>query len=324
MKECCICHTLKPLTRFSKNEATVDGRSAMCVACTQAVREENARVWETLRQEQGTRLEQLQCQGCGRVLPIERFTRTRERKKGYRYYCKDCAREKEEQIFQRWEQQRRNALFEFSLDAPTEKACRMCGRVLPLSLFWGRQASKDGHSHYCKDCQTKKSKERKKRLKEQGFPEELIPAQKHCSHCKRVLPQVMFYRDSTSSTGLDRWCTDCKKEYDKQYRSRPQVKQKHYEYNRLPEVMERKRIRARTYQKKPAVKERVRAYKKQYRKRDYVKEKRRAYDRQRYQRPEVKQKKKERDSRPEAKARRRKSTHEWYMRKKAQQQKQST
>lgn len=320
-KECSICHVVKPLRQFSKNEATVDGRSAMCIACTHKVREENARVWETLRLEKAATPKQLTCQDCGRVLPIDYFTRTRERKKGHLYYCKDCARKKEQRIFQRWEQQRKNASFEFSLDTPTEKACRACGRVLPLSEFWGRQASKDGHSHYCKDCQTKKSKERKKRLRQRGFPAELIPAQNKCNHCERVLPQVMFYRDSTTRTGLDRWCIDCRKAYDKEYRSRPEIRQRHREYCRRPEVLERQRNRKKVYQRKPEVQARIRVYKRDYQKRPYVREKRRIYDRLRYQRPEVKQKKKERDSRPEAKARRRKSTHAWYMRKKAQQEK---
>ena len=320
LKECHICHTLKPLSSFTKNETTVDGHSEMCTACTGVVREEYAQAWSQLRQEKGTVIE-LECHGCGRTLPIEMFTRTKERKKGHRYFCKECSKEKEKQIFQRWDQERKKAQFEFSLDTPTEKACRLCGRVLPLSEFWVREASKDGLAHYCTACDTKKKKERNKRLKERGFPEELLPVEKQCGLCKKVLPRIMFYRNSTLSDGLDSRCIDCRESYDKEYLSRPEVKQKKYAYNRRPEVMERKRIRARTYQQKSEVKERVRVYKREYKKRPYVREKRRANDRKRYQRPDVKQKKKERDSRPEAKARRRKSTHEWYMRKKAEQKK---
>lgn len=321
-KECYICHTLKPLSSFTKNETTIDGHSAMCTACSSKVREENAQIWERLRQEKGTVLEHLQCQGCGRILPIEMFTRTKERKKGHRYFCKECSREKEKQIFQRWDQDRKKAQFEFSLDAPTEKACKLCGRVLPLSEFWARQASKDGYGHYCKVCDDKKKKEWRKRSRERGFPEDRIPVEKQCGLCKRILPRIMFYRDATSSTGLDSRCIECRKSYDTQYRARPEVKQRQSAYKRRPDVMERGRIRARAYQKRPEVKERVRVYKREYKKRPYVREKRRASDRKRYQRPDVKQKKKERDSRPEAKARRRRSTHEWYVRKKAEREKQ--
>lgn len=322
LKECCICHTLKPLSKFTKNVAIVDGHSEMCIACTGVHRSENAQAWAQQRQQKGALIEQMQCHGCGRTLPIEMFTRTKERKKGYLYYCKDCSREKEKQIFQRWEQERKKAQFEFSFDAPTEKACKICGKVLPLSEFWARKASKDGLAHYCKTCYTLKEKERNKRLKERGFPEDKIPAEKQCTYCKRILPRIMFNRDATSSTGLDSRCKDCRKSYGILYHKRPEVKQRKSAYKKRPEVMEKIRIRARAYQQRPEVKERVRVYKREYKKRDYVREKRRADERKRYQRPDVKQKKKERDSRPEAKARRRRSTHEWYMRKKAEREKQ--
>jgi hypothetical protein len=323
MKECHICHSLKPLSSFTKNETTVDGHSEMCTACTGVVREEYAQVWLQLRKEKDEVIEQLQCHGCGRTLPIKMFTRTKERKKGYRYYCKECSREKEKQIFQRWEQERKKAQFEFSLDTLTEKACKLCGRVLPLSEFWAREASKDGYAHYCKECDNKKKKKWKKRTRERGFPEDRIPAEKQCGQCKRILPQIMFYRDATTSTGLDSHCIECRKSYYKQYRACPEVKERQSAYKRRPEVMEKSRIHARIYQQRPEVKERVREYKREYKKRPYVKEKRRIYDRKRYQRPDVKQKKKEYDSRPEAKARRRRSTHEWYIRKKTEREKQS-
>jgi len=242
LKECHICHTLKPLSSFTKDEATVDGHSEMCMACTTIVREENANAWSQQRQEKGEIIKELQCHGCGRTLSIEMFTRTKERKKGYQCFCKECSRGREKQIFQRWDRDRKKAQFEFSLDAPTEKACKLCGRVLPLAEFWARQASKDGLSHYCKACYTRKKKERNKRLIERGFPVEKIPAQKQCGLCKRILPQIMFYRNATTSTGLDSNCKDCRKSYDKLYRARPEVKQKRFEYEHSPSRMERKRM----------------------------------------------------------------------------------
>jgi hypothetical protein len=318
MKECHICHNLKPLSSFTKNETTVDGHSDMCVACARVVREEYARAWSQLRQEKGMDIDQMQCHSCGRTLPIEMFTRTKERKKGYRYICKDCSRVKDARLFQQWNHERKKAQFEFSLDIRTEKACKRCGRILPLTDFWARQASKDGYSHYCKACENDKKKIWRQEVRERGFPEERIPAEKQCGHCKRILPQVMFYRDAASATGLDSRCIECRKSYDRQYRARSEVKLKQAAYKRRPDVMEKGRIRARMYQQRPEVKERVRAYRREYKKRPYVMEKRRTYDRIRYQRTDVKQKKKERDAKPEAKARRRKSTHAWYMRKKAE------
>jgi hypothetical protein len=318
-KECSICHTLKPLSNFVKNKSFIDGYNGMCIACTKMVRKEDEQIWERLRREKGTILEKMQCKDCGRILPIEMFTKLKGRKKGYRYYCKECSHTREKKIFQLWDQQRKKEQFEFSLDSQVEKTCKICGQVLPLSKFWNREASKDGHSHYCISCASKKLKERDKKLREQGFPEERIPVEKRCSLCKRILPRAMFYKDSTTSTGLDSRCIDCRKIYDNEYNARPEVKKKKYEYCRRPEVMEKNRLHAREYQKRPEVKERVKAYKKEYKKRPYVKEKLRAYERMRYQRPKVKQKKKEYDSRPKARERRRRSTAAWRLRKKAEQ-----
>jgi hypothetical protein len=324
-KECQICHVLKPVSSFTININSKDGYGGMCSVCRKKYRQESIGIWTAQRINDTKRivLTQKQCRICDRVLPLEMFSRTKDRKKGYLDHCKDCYRQREKQIFSRWEQERKKTQFEFSLDVPTEKACKTCGKVLPLSEFWAREASKDGFSHYCKACFNKKEKERNKRLKERGFPEDQIPAEKQCGHCKRILPRIMFYRDATSSTGLDSRCIECRKSYGKQYHARPEVKQRKSAYKRRPEMMEKSRIRASMYHKRPEVKERVRVYKREYTKRDYVSEKRRADERKRYQRPDVKQKKKERDSRPEAKARRRRSTHEWYMRKKAEREKQN-
>lgn len=316
LKECSICHTLKPLSSFSKNKTTLDGHSQMCTSCVIKVREENATVWSSERKEKGVIVREQRCSACERVLPISMFSKDRERKSGYYDICKACYRKKERAVFSRWERQRKKEAFDFSLDTLTEKKCLSCGRVLPLSNFWRRQASKDGYNPYCRECLLQKDKERDQRLKQQGFPEERLPLEKQCRQCLRILPRASFRRNCLVPDGLDPYCTDCRDVYYKKYITRPEVKKRIAEYRRKPEVLEKKRIRAREYQQRPEVKERVREYKKDYRKRDYVRVKRNAYNRMRYQRPEVKQKKKEYDSRPEAKARRRRSTHAWQMRKK--------
>ncbi|MBN2599511.1 MAG: hypothetical protein JXA75_03135 [Candidatus Thermoplasmatota archaeon] len=320
LKECSICHTLKPLSSFSKNKSTLDGHSQLCTSCVIKVREENATVWSLERKEKGVMVREQRCSVCGRVLPISMFSRDRERKSGYYEVCKACYRKKERAVFSRWEKQRKEAAFEFSLDTVTEKVCLSCGRVLPLSGFWRRKASKDGYNPKCIECLTRKDKERKQKIKQQGFPEERLPLEKQCRQCLRILPRASFRRNCLSPDGLDSYCKDCRDVYYKEYKARPEVKQRAREYAHRPEVREKKRVRARVYQARPEVKERVRVYKREYKKRPYVREKRRAYDRMRYQQPAVKQKKKERDSRPEAKARRRRSTRAWQMRKKQEKQ----
>ncbi len=315
LKECQICHELKPVYLFTKNEGNKDGYGDQCNICRKNVREENIRIWTRQRKEKKIKLKEMKCRICGRVLPISSFSKNRENKKGYYYHCKDCHKQKEKNIEKRWEKDREKAVLEFSLDFKFEKKCKICGKILPLSMFWKRCASKDGHNHYCKACAGKKIKERKKRLKERGFPEELIPDEKQCGKCGRILSKTFFRKNSTSSDGLDARCKECRNKYYKEYSSRPEVKQKKREYNRRPEVMERRRKQAREYLRKPGVKERRRAYKRKYIKRPYVKERRREYDREYQKRPEVKKRKKEYDSRPEARKRRNESTRKWRLRK---------
>ncbi|HIH28814.1 MAG TPA: hypothetical protein HA260_03315 [Thermoplasmata archaeon] len=316
VKECSHCHQLKPLSGFSKDESLVDGHSHVCIECVVKVRQENMTAWSAERKAKGVIVRERRCSVCGCVLPVSMFSQNRERKSGYYDVCKACYRKNERAVFARWEEQRKNAAFEFSLETVTEKPCLSCGRVLPVSAFWRRHASKDGYNPYCIECLLRRDKERDARLRQRGFPEERLPVEKQCVSCLRILQRASFRRNCLIPDGLDPYCKDCRNVYYKEYKVRPEVKQRIAEYVHRPEVMEKKRARARVYQQRPAVKARVRVYKNEYRKRDYVRVKRRAYDRMRYQRPAVKQKKKELDSRPEAKARRRRSTHEWYLRKK--------
>jgi hypothetical protein len=247
LKECSVCHELKPYTCFTLDKSTLDGYDAQCIVCIKRIREENVNIWANQRTKKGKVLKELKCRICNRVLPIEMFSRDKERKKGYYNYCKDCHKQREKEAEKHWKRKRQQASFEFSLNVVTEKKCKICGKVLPISMFWNRQASKDGHNHYCKDCESKKIKERNKRLKEQGFPKELIHDEKRCVKCGRVLPQRMFSRNSLASDGLNAHCKECYSEYYKSYYSRPEIKQKQRDYNRLPEVMERRRQSAKAY-----------------------------------------------------------------------------
>ena len=229
------------------------------------------RMWRSgLRsgRRKGTIVRQRRCSACGFVLPVSMFSKNREQKSGYYAICKACYRKKERVVFNRWETQRKNTEFEFSLEAVTEKTCLACGLRLPVSGFWRRKASKDGYNPYCIECLLRKDKERDQRLKQQGFPEERLPVEKQCVSCLKILPRASFRRNCLITDGLDPYCKDCRNVYYTAYKVRPEVKKRIAEYAHRPEVMEKKRARARVYQQRPEVKERVRAYKKEYKKRD--------------------------------------------------------
>ncbi|MBD3262937.1 hypothetical protein GF374_00980, partial [Candidatus Woesearchaeota archaeon] len=143
-KECSICHNLKPISNFSKNESTLDGLSEICKVCIKKVREENIKYWKEERAKKDEKIKTKQCKNCGRILPIDMFSKNRERKKGYYNICKDCTRVERIAAEKRWEAERKKKSFEFSFDVITEKKCRLCGKILPVSEFYRRRSSKDG------------------------------------------------------------------------------------------------------------------------------------------------------------------------------------
>ena len=315
LKECQICHELRPIDWFNKDKTKKDGYGVQCIKCRKDVHEEDVRIWAKQRNEKNKKLKEMKCRICKRVLPISNFSKSRDMKKGYYSHCKDCHKKMDKEFQKRWENERKKKMLEFTLETSLEKKCNICGKVLPLSKFWPRRASKDGYSHYCMDCSSKKAKKRKEFLKKRGFPEEKIPDEKRCGKCKRVLSRDNFRKNSTTSTGLDEYCRDCRNKYYREYSSRPGVIEKKKEYRRRPEVMKRHREQARKSYRKPEVKARQRAYKREYAKRDYVKKKKREYNGEYQRRPEVKARRREYDMRPEVKKRKAITTKKWQERK---------
>ena len=50
-------------------------------------------------------------------------------------------------------------------EAKTEKVCTQCQRVLPIELFAIARANKDGRQFICRDCQSERHFDRKRRDK---------------------------------------------------------------------------------------------------------------------------------------------------------------
>ena len=105
-------------------------------------------------------------------------------------------------------------------------------------------------------------------------------------------------------------CDECKRVKKREYRQRPEVKERDREYRQRPEVKERRRKWKREYNQLPEVKERNREKARKRYQRPEVKEQRREYE----QRPEVKERRREYYQRPEVKERKRKWKREYYHR----------
>jgi hypothetical protein len=92
------------------------------------------------------------CRDCGEERPITDFTKNRNSRDGYAFYCRDHAR------------RRHQASRDSRTGRPTKrhprgiavpeghKWCPDCGVVLPFSAFGRNAASQTGRTSYCKPC----------------------------------------------------------------------------------------------------------------------------------------------------------------------------
>jgi hypothetical protein len=114
----------------------------------------------------------------------------------------------------------------------------------------------------------------------------VIPAEKFCKKCQRVLPYTAFTRNNDKRDGLNPICRECKNKIHKEYIHRPEVHEKmikyYREYSKRPKVRKRQRKWAQKYEKRPDVKQKRAAYLKEYCARPEVKERRKKYNEEYY------------------------------------------
>jgi len=93
---------------------------------------------------------------------------------------------------------------------------------------------------------------------------------KKCNKCGIEKELSEFYKEKTGKYGVVAKCKVCKREYQKEYRQRPEVKQqtKEYlkEYAQKPEVKEYQKEYQKEYKQRPENKERAKEYQKEYQK----------------------------------------------------------
>lgn len=281
-KECILCHRFLPVSRFYKNRNWKDGFSAVCIQCERKRQHEYIQQWR----EDRTTSQEVQavkrCLRCNRVLPIEFFDANKRRKEGLTSECKECMAKRLYSYSIRWAEQRRQKDDLFSLFPSFEKKCSECGRVLPFSNFYPVKRRKDGLSSQCKKCTLKISKKAREKRKVTLKP--VIPAEKFCNKCQRVLPYTAFTKRNDRRDGLNPICRECKNKIVKEYINRPDVREKmlqhRREYSKLPKVRARQRKWARKYEKRPDVKQKRAAYLKEYSARPEVKERKREYSKE--------------------------------------------
>lgn len=158
------------------------------------------------------------CRSCQQVKPLDQFNRRLGNRDGLNYYCRDC-----EHAYKRAARVRR-AKEPISV---TQKTCIKCGASKPRDDFARGPSTADGLHPYCRACQGYYN--RKRRQARALLPIDI--AEKRCTRCNLVKEAADFHRQSTTSTGLDNYCRECRKAYGAQhYRAN---KERHYETVKL-------------------------------------------------------------------------------------------
>jgi hypothetical protein len=272
-KECIHCHKILPVSRFYKNLNWKDGFNSVCIQCERIQSQEYMARWKEEQRATGEVLTEKKCSYCNRVLPIEMFNANKRRRDGLTSECKACASQRQYTYITRWAEERKHQKEDaFSLFPSFEKKCQTCGKVLPHSSFYLKKRSKDGLSSSCIECTLKICKQ--SRIKRKATLISIIPAEKICKKCQRVLPYTAFTRNNIKKDGLNPLCKECK---NKAYK----------EYLRRPEVHERMKAWERAYSKQLRVRAKGRIWARKYSKRPYVQKKRVAYMKEYMARPEV-------------------------------------
>ena len=124
---------------------------------------------------------------------------------------------------------------------------------------------------------------------------DVVPELKRCTKCGEEKPIDEF--SVSKRGGVLSQCKACKRQYNKEWFERPDVKARRIEYYKRPEV----KSRMSEYYKRPEVKERYKAHYHQPEVKERLQVRMREYNR----RPEVKAYRKERDQQPDVKEQRR-------------------
>lgn len=103
------------------------------------------------------------------------------------------------------------------VNAPVLKECGRCKEEKPATLdYFGRGNKPGALQSLCKDCLRAYAKEgRAVQLARQQIPQVAAgaPETLHCSRCDTVKPRTAFADQKGSSTGKQKWCKDCHRDY---------------------------------------------------------------------------------------------------------------
>lgn len=92
-------------------------------------------------------MEQKLCRVCGKLKNVDKFSKDKKMKSGYRNECKECSRKL---YFNKEKRKERYLKKEIKMEG--NKICRICNVDKPLINFHIKRGTPDGHRNECKEC----------------------------------------------------------------------------------------------------------------------------------------------------------------------------
>lgn len=119
-----------------------------------------------------------------------------------------------------------------------KKQCVRCGKVLDVSEFYVDNKCKSGYNSWCKTCCRENiNKTRRK------YDVHVDIALKECTNCHRLLEATKFSRNAYNIDGLNYWCKDCMKTYNKNYHSNHKDEAKLYNKNQTEKIKQKNKLK---------------------------------------------------------------------------------
>jgi hypothetical protein len=146
------------------------------------------------------------CSCCKIEKPLKEFGIDKKRKDGRNIYCLFCAREKNRKYNANRKKRTLRRITEIQVES---KTCVSCNTEKHYTEFHKSSFNKDGLYSYCKTCDSKKSKKRRKKY--QTIKIEI--KEKTCISCNQIKKIEDFPKHKGTKYGYRSNCRDCENEY---------------------------------------------------------------------------------------------------------------
>ncbi|UCH72482.1 MAG: hypothetical protein JSW62_02740 [Thermoplasmatales archaeon] len=148
------------------------------------------------------------CIKCNKIKLVTEFLKGRNE-------CNECRKKRTDGYVVGWADQR-----SLNINVPTEKICKDCNEVKPINDFNKDKHRKDGRSHICKNCTTRRHQKMVQRWRQERNQRTELLVSKKCAKCNHELPISKFTKNINSKDGMDSICKDCNAKRTKEYKVR--------------------------------------------------------------------------------------------------------